>query len=393
MQQSEERPESVLAAKPVLAAVRRISGPIPYFHTPPLKGCANRSGRVFEYRGAANDAVTVFTDGRIVYRDAQSRRFEQERLTGGELADVMRAFAAANFDALPTDVGPPEYGPRPGITLVAARYQDVWLAGKAARLAPLAARMEALAARAMSHAYFLLKARSRQPLTILPWPFPRVSLIGFTAFRERALMRKQSSGGDPVPGAQALEERLPVAFVSRLPVYLPMEDTSSDPNKYVYFSERGTLYRVRINPRCASPDSFSCGTFYALEVDPIPDIEIELLPPAERTYRLMRARGMFSGAESQGEQRDLETIAQLHMVAVNRVNTYSWTGGMGLRLADLPPGGATLEQDEYARHKPIYAAIMKYLETGVDLIENGVVFEHVRVCQIEPGVADTCNVM
>jgi hypothetical protein len=220
-----------------------------------------------------------------------------------------------------------------------------------------------------------------------------VSLAGFTTFRERALMRRQSPGGDPVPGAQALEERLPETFVSRLPVYLPMEDTSNDPNKYVYFSEGGTLYRVRINPRCASPDSFSCGTFYALEVDPIPDIEIELLPQAERTYRLMRARGMWSGADSQVEQLDLAKIAQLHMVAVNRVNAYVWTSGMGLRLADLPASGATIERDEYERRKPVYVAIMKSLETGLDLIENGVVFEHVRVCQIEPGVVETCNVM
>jgi hypothetical protein len=28
----------------------------------------------------------------------------------------------------------------------------------------------------------------------------------------------------------------------------------------------------------------------------------------------------------------------------------------------------------------------------MDLIEGDVIFEHVRVCQIEPGVADTCEV-
>ena len=28
----------------------------------------------------------------------------------------------------------------------------------------------------------------------------------------------------------------------------------------------------------------------------------------------------------------------------------------------------------------------------MDLIEDDVIFEHVRVCQIEPGVAETCEV-
>ena len=37
-------------------------------------------------------------------------------------------------------------------------------------------------------------------------------------------------------------------------------------------------------------------------------------------------------------------------------------------------------------------AIQKFQENGMDLIEGGVVFEHVRVCQIEPGVAETCEV-
>jgi len=73
-------------------------------------------------------------------------------------------------------------------------------------------------------------------------------------------------------------------------------------------------------------------------------------------------------------------------------SAFLWPSAMGLRLAALPPSGATIDRDEYARHKPVYFAILRHLESGVDLIENNVVFEHVRVCRMEPGVVDTCDV-
>ena len=204
MNQNAERPDNFIASTTVLTAVRRVSGPVRYFHTPALKGCANRSGRVLEYRSDTNDAVTVFNDGRIVYRDAQFRRFEQERLTAGELSDLMRAFASANFDALPADVGRPEHGPRPGITLVAARYQEVWLAGKTERLAPLVARMNDLATHATSHTYFLLKRGRPQPLTILPWPYRQIRLGGFSGYKDRARMQRGAYVDNPVPNARAM---------------------------------------------------------------------------------------------------------------------------------------------------------------------------------------------
>ena len=31
-------------------------------------------------------------------------------------------------------------------------------------------------------------------------------------------------------------------------------------------------------------------------------------------------------------------------------------------------------------------------EQGLNLVENGIIFEAVRVCQLEPGVVDTCEV-
>jgi len=373
----------------VFTSIRRIAGPVRYFHTPARKWCTNRSGRLLEYRGTTNDAVTVFADGELVYRNPQFRYFEHERLTADELADLMRAFASERFNDLPADVDLAQRGPHPGITLVAARYQDVRLAGKEERLAPLVARMKRLAERATSHTSFLLKTGRRQPLTILPWPYPQVSLNGFTAFKSRARARRQSPYDGPLPGGAVLEERLDAAFVARLPVLGPMVKTIKDPNQYVYFSEGDTLYRVRINPRCTSRDAIDCATFYALQVDPIFDIGIELLPSADRTYRVMRANGYFSGAESHGEERDLAQIRSRNTYMINRVATYQWTSSMGLHLADLPPAGVTISHEEYERHKAIYT--MMSSEQGLDLVENGIIFEAVRMCQLEPGVVDTCE--
>ena len=55
---------------------------------------------------------------------------------------------------------------------------------------------------------------------------------------------------------------------------------------------------------------------------------------------------------------------------------------MGISLARLPPSGAIIGEVDYEKHKPEYYAIFKNLETGVDLIEDGILFEHVRVCRM-----------
>jgi len=58
--------------------------------------------------------------------------------------------------------------------------------------------------------------------------------------------------------------------------------------------------------------------------------------------------------------------------------------------AALPPTGVTLPPDEYERHKAAYRAILNRRENGVDLIQDGVVFDRVRFCQMENGVAGDC---
>lgn len=389
MQRDEQMPDAFLATTQVLAGIRRASAPVRYFHTPALKGCSNRSGRLVEYRGLANDALTVYNDGAIHYRDPLSRRFERERLSDQELSELLRAFGSADFDALRADIGPAKWGPRPGITLLGARHQDVWLGGNEAPLAPLVRRLNDLAARATSHSYFLMKAGKRQKLTIVPWPYAQVSLAESREFKDRALMRRRSGSGNVSSDASALEEQLPDEFLARLPLNIPMVATDDDPNRYVYFSQGESLYRVTHNPRCPADVSY-CRTFYSLEVEELQGIEASLRAQAARTLVLTG----YSGPRREMPQTQPLDPARLSEfgLALSSSGPYLWTRNVGTSLASLPPDGARIPDDEYERHKAMYFAILRNRESGVDLIENEVVFEHVRVCQIEPGLVEDCEV-
>ena len=65
---------------------------------------------------------------------------------------------------------------------------------------------------------------------------------------------------------------------------------------------------------------------------------------------------------------------------------------MAVRARTAVGPGAKIPNDEYERHKAVYFAIQKTREFGLDLIESGFVFEHVRVCQIEPGLVEECEI-
>jgi hypothetical protein len=390
MQRNEQMPDALLAGTEVLTGIRRVAAPVRYFHTPALAGCSNRSGRLLEYRGLANDALTVYNDGAIHYRDPLSRRFERERLSDRELSELLQAFGPAHFDALPADIGPAKWGPLPGISLLAARYQDVWLGGNEGPLAPLVRRMNDLAARATSHSYFLLKAGRPQRLTIEAWPYGQVSLTGFREFRDRALMRRQSGSGDASRDARALEEQLPDEFLDRLPVRIPMVATDDDPNRFLYFSQADKLYRVARNPRC-SGDAWYCKTSYSLEVEELQGIEARLRAQAARTFVVTGYRGR-NREMPQTQAVDPARLSEFGLALDSTGAPFLWTSDMGTSLAGLPPDGARIPNEEYDRHKAAYFAILKNRESGVDLIENGIVFEHVRVCQIEPGFVEECEV-
>ena len=168
----------------------------------------------------------------------------------------------------------------PGITLIAARYQDVWLAGKEERLAPLVSRLKEVVAWSMSKTSLVLKPGTRQTLTIVPWPYARVArLAGYMSVRDTARRRRQP-GGTP-PGGP-FEERLPDEFANRLPGTPQMPERASNPNRFLYFSEDSALYRVMHNPRCMGED-WQCKSFYSLDVEKIETIDTHLRVNAART--------------------------------------------------------------------------------------------------------------
>jgi hypothetical protein len=385
LQENLQRPEVFLAATQVLAGIRRITTPVRYLHTPPLASCANRSGRLLEYRGPSYDSLTVYNDGAIDYRDTRQRHFNREKLSDQELSELLQAFAAASFDAIRADIGDPRIGPMPGITLIAARYQDVWLAGKEERLAPLVFRLKEVIARSMSQTSLLLMPGTRQMLTIVPWPYARVArLEGYMAVRDTARRRRQS--GETPPGGP-FEERLPDEFLNRLPGTPQMQQRDSDPNRLAYFSEDNTLYRVAHNPQCIGADWY-CKSFYSLDVEKIETIDTRLRAQAARTF-LPNPPGSPSTTL---RSVDPARMADYNIYLGGGAEVYLWTPDMVSTLAALPPTGVTLPPDEYERYKAVYRAILNRGEHGIDVIENGVLFEHVRLCQIEKGVVDACAV-
>ena len=53
------------------------------------------------------DSLTVYNDGAVDYRDALQRHFDRERLSDQELSELLRTFAAVDFDTLPADLSAP----------------------------------------------------------------------------------------------------------------------------------------------------------------------------------------------------------------------------------------------------------------------------------------------
>ena len=143
VKRNEKKPESILTGSMVLTNVRKVSGPVRFFHAVPVPDhCLNRSGRLVIYAGPDDSVLTeVYNDGGLYHRDAASMQFTRERLSPAELAGLLAAFRAVDFDALPSTFPPYPQSKGPMIALIGARYQSVTVAGREARLAPLLARL------------------------------------------------------------------------------------------------------------------------------------------------------------------------------------------------------------------------------------------------------------
>jgi hypothetical protein len=357
-----QMPEALLGATPTLTNVRKAAAPVPFFHAGQVKPeCANRSGRLVEYLGAEDGELTiVYNDGGIYHRNGAYLTFTRERLSRTELSDLLHAFLDANFDAMPTTFPQRQSANRPSLALIAARYQRVALREGDARLASLLRRIDALADRATSHAHYLLKSAPGVPIVVTPWANADVDLARLVDTGIRL------SDGAP----DAWRRPVPADFLASLPAEANTpDDADSDPNRVVYFSQAGRLYRVARPFFCA--DARAC-TFRELNAAEVAEPVFGNCEPGTTNCQT----SIYSDGRREHTRRDPSLTAMSGRL---------WPQSMGVRLRDVPPSGLTFSTDEYNRHKAIYFPIMKLRQFGPNYIEDGILYAHVRVCLIEEG--------
>ena len=111
-----------------------------------------------------------------------------------------------------------------------------------------------------------------------------------------------------------------------------------DPNRLVYFSQAGRLYRVA-GPSPVPTPGVACCELNAAEVSEsafgtcepgTTNCQTSTYPDGRREYT--RSLGAASG-----------------------LGLLLWPQSMGVKLRDVPPSGLTFSTDEYNRHKAIYS--------------------------------------
>jgi hypothetical protein len=354
------RADALFGATPTLINVRKATAPVRVFPTGHVAPeCANRSGRLVEYLGPEDGELTiVYNDGVIYHRNAAYVTFTRERLSPTELSDLLHAFRDANFDAMPTTFPQKQSANRPSLALIAARYQRVALADGDARLAPLLERIAALADRATSHAHYLLKSDPGALIVVTPWAHADVDLARLVDTRTRLSAAAPEAWRRPVPAdllASLPAERNQWGYGDR------------DPNRLVYFSQAGRLYRVARPFSCA--DARGC-VFRELNAAEVSESAFGTCEPG--------TTNCLTTTYPDGRREYTRSLGAASGLLL-------WPQSMGVKLRDVPPSGLTFSTDEYNRHKAIYSPSMKFRRSGPNFIEDGILYAHVRVCLIEEG--------
>jgi hypothetical protein len=343
MRRDERMPNAVLAGTPILTGVRKVSARTRFFHATPIPAhCVNRSGRLIVLDGPEDgESTIVYNDGAIYHRNAANVAFTRERLGGAELSDLLRAFRAANFNVIADAFPEARSDGRPSLTLIGARYQRVLIDDP--RVAPVLKRLSAIAARATSRAMYILKRGGAMSLDVRSWPYPAIDLERFV---DPAIRLAAAT-------PEAWRQRVPDDFLRSLPAEAAAasERSGADSNRAVYFSQAGKLFRVA-RPSTCTPRSCSFRDLNAAKVT--------------------------------------EPAATDPIIAVSSGRL--WPRQMSTRLRDVPDSGLTISRQEYDRHKAVYLPLLKQRTTGASYIEDGVLYSQVRICQIDAGADDTCDV-
>jgi hypothetical protein len=343
MRADERMPRAVRAGTPMLTNVRKVSTRTRFFHATAIPPhCINRSGRLIVRDGPeSGESTVVYNDGSIYHRNAANATFTRERLSPAELSDLMRAFRATNFNAIATTFPESRSGDQRSLTLIGARYQRVVIDDGDRRLTPLLTRLDAIAARAMSRATYVLKRGNAIPLDVRPWPYPAIDLARFAD----SDLRRSAAAPD------AWRQRVPDDFLKSLPAdAAPSERPGLDGNRALYFSQAGKLYRV------ARP--FQC------------------------TARTCSFRDLTTAQVAESASAD----------PFQPISGRFWPRTVKPRLRDVPPDGLAISKQEYDRHRAIYLPLLKQRTLGVSYIDDGVFYGQVRLCQIDAGADTACDV-
>jgi hypothetical protein len=368
MQRDEKMPDAVLRATPVLTNVRKASGPVSLVASAGAKRCANHSGVLIEYWAGSNGKTTiVYNDGGIFHRNAALLTFDQEKLSPAELSDLLRSFGEAHFDSVPSEFPREDWRSRPSLTLIGARYQHVALKDGDGLLAPVVKRLEALADRSMSQARYVLKRDHPIPLVVHPWPYPEVAL-------DKLMDPRHTSARD---APQAWAQQVPKEFLSSLPGYeTTADDARRDPNRTLHFSYAGRLYRVARSITCAASSDCQFRMLLVAEV-------AEPVSGECASGMLHCVTQVFPDGRRVTRRVDSD---------LTRHSGRLWPRAVAVRLRDVPSSGMTITKDEYDRHNEIYFPLLQWRRLGAPYIEDGLLYDHVRMCQIDKGGDATCEI-
>jgi hypothetical protein len=309
--------------------------------------CFNRSGLLVSYRGSA-EYVKVYNDGSIFYQDSLFNQFRTQKLSGDELARLLKAFADNSFDTVPSS--PPPMEPvfnENSLTLICSRLQNVPLAGLETKLVPLLRRIEDLRVRATSQSFYLLLTNGRKKLTILEWPFREVPLNQ---------LERPDLAYITVP--ETLRHSLPEDFLSRLPLTYSSLPTADDPNRYVYCTDEGKMYRLTRAP-CGNGRPH-CNTFQDLTAIPVRQPATTLSNPSPDAW------------------------------------SYSWPAllwpsDLGIDMTQIGPEGRRITNEDYEKRQPFYLKLYENGASGIgySFIDGGYIYEGVRICRVDPQAPPT----